>query len=74
MTTPTTESFPTYVKVDKVDSKFTQGQDRYLVTLLLRKEQLEDLGAIAQELRARRSGRYHALVKLLDETIADALK
>ncbi len=74
MTTPTTESFPTYVNVDKVEGKFTEGQDRYLVSMLLRKEQLQDLRSIAKQFRAKRSGQYHALVKLIDEAIENALK
>jgi len=73
MTTPTTESFPTYVRVDKVEGKNTEGKDRYLVTLLLREEQLGDLQYIANEYRAKRSGRYHALVKSIDEAIEKAL-
>jgi hypothetical protein len=73
MATSTTESFPTYVNVDKVEGKDTEGKDRYLVTLLLREEQLEDLKDIAHEYRARRSGRYHALVKSIDEAIEKAL-
>jgi hypothetical protein len=73
MSTPTTESFPTYVKVDKVEGKNTEGKDRYLVTFLLREEQLEDLQYIANEYRAKRKGKYHALVKSIDEAIEKAL-
>jgi hypothetical protein len=73
MPTPTTESFPTYVNVDKVEGKNTEGKDRYLVTFLLREEQLEDLKYIAKQYRSKRSGRYHALVKTIDEAIEKAL-
>ena len=73
MSTPTTEKYPTYVNVSKVEGKNTEGKDRYLVTLLLREEQLEDLRDIAKKYRDLRSGRYHALVKSIDEAIEKAL-
>lgn len=73
MSTPTTESFPTYVRVDKVEGKNTEGKDRYLVTFLLREEQLEDLHAIAKEYQGKRRGRYYAFVKSIDEAIEKAL-
>lgn len=61
----TTDKYPTYVNVDQVND------DQYLVNILLNKNQLEDLQAIANEFRGRRSGQYHALMISIDEIIRD---
>ena len=59
----TTEKYPTYVNVDQVED------DQYLVNILLNRNQLEDLQAIANHYRGRRSGQYHAMVVSIDTTI-----
>ena len=74
MSKPTTEKYPTFVNVEKVEGKNTEGEDRYLVNMLLRKEQLEDLKDIAENYRATRSGRYHAMVRTIQEAIVKALE
>jgi hypothetical protein len=63
----TTEKFPTYVHVDKVED------DKYLVSMLLNKNQLEDLHSIANSYRSSRRGQYHAMVVEIVNAIEEKL-
>jgi hypothetical protein len=64
----TTEKYPTYVNVAQVED------DQHLINILLNKNQLEDLQAIANGFRPRRCGQYHALVISIETAIKSFLE
>ncbi len=55
--------YPTPVIVHEIDD------NRYLVNIVLNKNQLADLATIAGSFRASRSGQYNALVANLQDAI-----
>lgn len=60
-----TDKWPTYVNVSEVE------EDQYLVNILMNRNQLWHLQEIAQELRGRRSGQYHAMVASIEDAIQE---
>ncbi len=63
-----TEKWPVPVTVGQV------ADDQYLVNILLNKNQLEDLAAIAGNFRNERSGQYNSTVVSINEAIGHFLE